>query len=275
MRKMMMTKAYLVRQSCWLTHDPERERLFITESFQMTADARALYLPLPQVIRKPEHTHIRSEQTETHWACLHTCKCLNCVLLQGEDHRGYWHSVSLFNVRSNFDIRKMWNAHDFSRKHGCLAVAETECVYLRLKASRCVLSSSSPLSIMVRLEWASFSRLADAIIKLSIHLLMNSCSFSRPVLPAVTHTNKYITLHTHIFRTQNKKHNHQTPMGQIADLIYATKWCKNICHQNQNSILIYQSILVVWNKKYVSYNQCYFSIIIVFINFLLVFKFKI
>ncbi len=134
------------------------------------------------------HTHIRSEQTETHWVCLHTCKCLNCVLLQGEGHRGYWHSVSLFNVRSNFDIRKMWNAHDFSRKHGCLAVAETECVYLRLKASRCVLSSSSPLSIMVRLEWASFSRLADAIIKLSIHLLMNSCSFSRPVLPAVTHT---------------------------------------------------------------------------------------
>lgn len=53
----MMMKAYLVRQSCWLTHDPERKRLFITESFQMTADARALDLPLPQVIRKPEDTH--------------------------------------------------------------------------------------------------------------------------------------------------------------------------------------------------------------------------
>lgn len=62
----MMMKVHLVRQSCWLTHDPERERLFITESFQMTADARALDLPLPQVIRKPEHTHIRCEQ------CLHT-----------------------------------------------------------------------------------------------------------------------------------------------------------------------------------------------------------
>lgn len=45
---------------------------------------------------------------------------------------------------------------------------------------------SSPLSMLVRLEWASFSRLAEAISRLSIHFLMNSCSFSRPVLPAVT-----------------------------------------------------------------------------------------
>lgn len=57
--------------------------------------------------------------------------------------------------------------------------------YLRLKASRCVLSMSRPLSMLVRLDWASFSRLAEAISRLSMHFLMNSCSFSRPVFPAV------------------------------------------------------------------------------------------
>lgn len=56
-------------------------------------------------------------------------------------------------------------------------------IYLLLKASRCVFSIKSPLSIMVRLEWESCSRLLEAIIRLSIHLLINSCSFSRPVLP--------------------------------------------------------------------------------------------
>ena len=38
--------------------------------------------------------------------------------------------------------------------------------------------------MMVRLDWGSLSRLDEAIIRLSIHLLMNSCSFSSPVLPA-------------------------------------------------------------------------------------------
>lgn len=57
----MMMMVYLVGQPCRLTHDSERQRLFITESFQMTADARPLDLPLPQVIRKPEHRHTRPE----------------------------------------------------------------------------------------------------------------------------------------------------------------------------------------------------------------------
>lgn len=54
---------------------------------------------------------------------------------------------------------------------------------------------SSPLSMLVRLEWASFSRLAEAISRLSIHFLMNSCSFSRPVLPA-GHVNIHTTKDT-------------------------------------------------------------------------------
>jgi hypothetical protein len=55
--------------------------------------------------------------------------------------------------------------------------------YLLLNASRCVFSISSPLSITVRLECDSCSRLLEAIIRLSMHLLINSCSFSKPVLP--------------------------------------------------------------------------------------------
>lgn len=58
-------------------------------------------------------------------------------------------------------------------------------IYLLLKASKCVFSIKSPLSIIVRLEWESCSRLLEAIIRLSIHLLINSCSFSRPVLPVI------------------------------------------------------------------------------------------
>lgn len=78
--------------------------------------------------------------------------------------------------------------------------------YLLLKASRCVFSIKSPLSIMVRLEWESCSRLLEAIIRLSIHLLINSCSFSRPVLPVIPVQVNYIgTALEHILTLRIKK----------------------------------------------------------------------
>lgn len=121
-----MMMVYLVRQSCRLTHDSERQRLFITESFQMTADARPLDLPLPQVIRKPEHRHTRPEHTDTQWVSLHTCTCHNCAILQGEVPKYYWQSFNLFNVHMTVYIliSKLMN---FSCKHRFLAVSVRKC----------------------------------------------------------------------------------------------------------------------------------------------------
>lgn len=123
---------HLVRKSSGLTDNPQRQRLFVTQSLQVAADSRPLNLPLTQVICKPEQQNL------------------------------------------------------FFRLMGLMGDDMTQMsAYLRLKASRCVLSMSSPLSILVRLDWAYFSRLAEAISRLSIHFLINSCSFSNPVFPAI------------------------------------------------------------------------------------------
>lgn len=60
----------------------------------MTADARPLDLPLPQVIGKPEHRHTRPEHTETQYVSSHTCKCHSRAILRDEGPK----SVSVFNV---------------------------------------------------------------------------------------------------------------------------------------------------------------------------------
>ena len=44
---------YLVGQAGGLAHDPQWQRLLVAQRLQVAADARALDLPLTQVVRKP------------------------------------------------------------------------------------------------------------------------------------------------------------------------------------------------------------------------------
>ena len=147
--------SHLVGQAGGLTHDPERQGLLVAQSLQVAADAGPLDLPLPQVVGEPD------------------------------GHRKRARGVTEACLKRGVDI------HFLSP----LTPMETNLRHLRLKASRCVLSMSSPLSMLVRLEWASFSKLADAIKRLSMHFLMNSCSFSSPVFPATKASNLKLNRH--------------------------------------------------------------------------------
>lgn len=57
---------YLVRQTSGLADDAERKRLLLAQGLQVAADACALDLPLPQVVRKPAGVERRGGDVTNH-----------------------------------------------------------------------------------------------------------------------------------------------------------------------------------------------------------------
>ena len=57
--------SYLVGQTCWLADDPERQRLFVTESLEVAGDPRPLDLPLAQVVGEPNAPQDKPQPTHS------------------------------------------------------------------------------------------------------------------------------------------------------------------------------------------------------------------